>query len=209
MTVLGINCTTENMGLAVITADGAVCEKNINAPTIQAEDLIIYLDELLKTARQSLNDLEKIGIAIGPGAFTGLRLSLILAKTIALEQQIPLVPISTLEGLVRQAGIKSGQKTRVVLKACRGDVSTALFAENLKRLEPDHPVKETDIKPEKNTLILKDLIPSAKTIAELAQAQKAVFNRNEILKMVPSYSHEARVNKTARPELQHLKIGLN
>lgn len=211
MAILAINCATEKIGLAILKDDGTVIEKFYDGPTIKAESLLRYIGEVLSLAKIELTALTGIGIANGPGAFTGLRLSLVTAKTIALKLQIPLVPISTLYALFEQyKGNYGGVKNiRVVLPACRGDVSTALFSSDFKRLEDDHPVTATSISPEPETFLLKDVLPDARTIALLTSVAKTKFSKEEILKLTPAYSHEARVNKTNKPELQHLKIGLD
>lgn len=219
MAVLAINCTTENLCLAIITTHpptpslenrGGEFERCWTGPTIKAENLVIFLDELLKEANISIKDITKIGIASGPGAFTGLRLSVTTAKTIALAQQIPLIAISTLEALAYQYKEKAeNQNIRIVLDACRGDVSTALFTSDISRLEPDHPIKQEAVPQEQNTLLVLNPVPDALTIAKLAAASDETFNKEKILALVPTYSHESRINYTDKPELQHLKIGMN
>lgn len=207
MAVLGINCATENISLAVLV-NGKTTEQNLQGETIKAENLLVFLDELLKKQQLTLADLHKIGIAIGPGAFTGLRLSLIVAKTIALEKKIPLIALSTLEALAHQekSKVPAGKNIRIVLKACRGEVTTALFDQNLNRLEKDCALKEAEIIDLADTFIIKDPLAGAATIANLANQSDLVFDRTSILKMSPAYSHAARINKTNKKELQHLKI---
>jgi tRNA A37 threonylcarbamoyladenosine modification protein TsaB len=68
MAILGINCATENLALALLSSDNSCLEKNWHSQTIKTEQLLNFLDELLKAARQPLQAIEKIGIAIGPGA---------------------------------------------------------------------------------------------------------------------------------------------
>jgi tRNA threonylcarbamoyl adenosine modification protein YeaZ len=210
MAILGINCATEHLALALLRTDQTSVEKFWQGQTIKAENLLVYLAELLQEAGLNLTQLTKIGIAIGPGAFTGLRLALVTAKTLALELQIPLVPVSTLAALAAQYQYRAGaQNIRVILDACRGDVSTALFDQQLHRLETDHPVKKTELPATENTFTIDNLVPDALTITKLAAASVAPFDREEILKLVPLYSHGSRVNLTVKKELQHLKIAKN
>jgi tRNA A37 threonylcarbamoyladenosine modification protein TsaB len=135
---------------------------------------------------------------------------LITAKLLALAYSLPLVPISTLHGLAQQvhAQVPPGQKIRVILPACRGDISTTLFSPQLERLEPDHPVKPEENKTCRRHYNNPGPLANAKAIADLAKSHPAIFDRAAIHALVPAYSHSARVNKSARPELQHLKIGL-
>lgn len=44
-----------------------------------------------------MKDLDKIFVTVGPGSFTGTRVGLTIAKTVAWTLKLPVVPISTLE----------------------------------------------------------------------------------------------------------------
>jgi tRNA threonylcarbamoyl adenosine modification protein YeaZ len=217
MLTLGFNFATEDLCLAVASRASATAtdtealevsvEKKYRGPTIKAEYLPDYLDELLRASKTNLKKISRLGIAIGPGAFTGLRLSLVTAKTIALALNIPLVPVSTLEALATQYRAEAGGKnTRVILNACRGEMTTALFDQNLRRLEPDHVVKQ-NVPREPENFIIENRPVNALAVCEIATRAETVFDRAKILPLTPQYSHASRVNLTAKPELQHLKIG--
>jgi tRNA threonylcarbamoyl adenosine modification protein YeaZ len=216
MLTLGFNFATENLCLAVVASDGSapltvrfetVAEKIYRGPTLKAEYLPDYLDELFRAGKINLKNISRLGIAIGPGAFTGLRLSLVTAKTLALELRLPLVPVSTLEALAAQYHPEAGGKNiRVILNACRGEMTTALFDQNLRRLEPDHVVKQ-NVPREPENFIIENRPANALAVCEIAARTEAVFDRAKILPLAPQYSHASRVNLTAKPELQHLKIG--
>ncbi|MDR1996952.1 MAG: tRNA (adenosine(37)-N6)-threonylcarbamoyltransferase complex dimerization subunit type 1 TsaB [Candidatus Margulisbacteria bacterium] len=232
MIILGFNFATENSGLAVsmgaeppvkgsqheapeglpLSALPQTAEKIYHGQTIKAEFLPGYLDELLQENKLTLRDIDRLGIAIGPGAFTGLRLSLVTAKTIALALNIPLVPVSTLEALALQYQAEAaGRRIRVLMTACRGESATALFDGNLQRLEPDHVLKTADIPgviAAEETLLVDNRPADARSICALAARAGHFLSRAEILKLTPVYSHESRVNYSAKPELRHLKIGL-
>ncbi|MDR2429113.1 MAG: tRNA (adenosine(37)-N6)-threonylcarbamoyltransferase complex dimerization subunit type 1 TsaB [Candidatus Margulisbacteria bacterium] len=211
MLTLGLNFATEDLCLAVVSTDTedleVSVEKKYRGPTIKAEYLPDYLDELFRAAKINLKKISRLGIAIGPGAFTGLRLSLVTAKTIALALNIPLVPVSTLEALAAQHRAEAdGKNIRVLLNACRGEMTTALFDQNLRRLEPDHAVKQ-NIPREPENFIIENRPANALAVCAIAARAEIVFDRAKILPMTPQYSHASRVNLTAKPELQHLKIG--
>lgn len=222
MNILGINCATEHICVALLKGE-VLTERSWNGQTIKAEHLISFIQEVLQAAQSSLAEVEAVALAIGPGAFTGLRLSSVTAKTICLAKHIPLIAISTLEAL--QAQYAPDKKIRIVLDACRGDVSTALFDHGT-RLEPDHPVPRATIDDLKSRWesqcttsarsakvaeftdeILDNPIPDAATLCRIARESQPAFDQLQILKIVPLYSHESRINKTNKPELQHLKIG--
>lgn len=206
MSILGLNCATERIGVAVLH-NHELTEKHWQGPTIKAEQLISFIAETLSQAGCTLNEVSAVAVAVGPGAFTGLRLSIVTAKTICLAKEIPCLPFSTLEALYHQAG-KAQQKNRVILDACRGEVSTALFAADGTRLEPDHPAVRSTISIEPDTYIIEQVFPEAGILCRLAEKNLPAFSPAEVLAISPQYSHESRVNKTNKPELQHLKIGV-
>ena len=75
----------------------------------QAERLIPLLEELLSEAGRTWADLDAIAVGIGPGNFTGVRISVAAARGLALGRGIAAIGISTLEALA------FGQKGEVVV----------------------------------------------------------------------------------------------
>jgi tRNA threonylcarbamoyladenosine biosynthesis protein TsaB len=208
--LLGFNFATENLCLALTDeAQALTAEKIYRGQTIKAEYLPDYLDKLFSENKINLNQISRLGIAIGPGAFTGLRLSLVTAKTIALALNIPLISVSTLEALACQYRNEAdGRNIRVIMDTCRGEAAAALFDQKLQRLEPDQVVKQ-NVPREAENLIIENRPANALSVCEIAAQTDIVFDRAAILKMTPKYSHASRVNLTAKPELQHLKIAQN
>ena len=69
-----------------------------------SSQLFLFLDELLNRNSVSVQDLEKIYVVVGPGSFTGVRIGVTVAKTMAWGLNIPIVPISSLEVLASTGG---------------------------------------------------------------------------------------------------------
>ena len=65
----------------------------------QAERLVPLLEELLAEAGITWADLCAIGVGTGPGNFTGVRISVALARGLALGLGIPAVGVTALEAL--------------------------------------------------------------------------------------------------------------
>ncbi|WP_299080777.1 tRNA (adenosine(37)-N6)-threonylcarbamoyltransferase complex dimerization subunit type 1 TsaB [uncultured Ruegeria sp.] len=69
----------------------------------QAERLMPLLEKVLKQANLGWADLDAIGVGIGPGNFTGIRISVSAARGLALGLAIPAVGVSGFDALARIA----------------------------------------------------------------------------------------------------------
>jgi tRNA threonylcarbamoyladenosine biosynthesis protein TsaB len=75
---------------------------------------------------RDLADLAAVAVSLGPGNFTGLRIGLATAKTLAWSLQRPLVPVPTMEVLAAQFPF-SPHPIGVVMDAKRGEIFWGLF----------------------------------------------------------------------------------
>ncbi len=62
-----------------------------------SENVFVYIDKIFKESNIKMNEIDKVFIVNGPGSFTGVRVGLTIAKTMAWTLKIPIIPISTLE----------------------------------------------------------------------------------------------------------------
>lgn len=67
-----------------------------------AERLIPMIDEVLGEAGLSLKDMTRIGVTVGPGSFTGIRVGVAAARGFALSLGIPAVGVTTLQVVAEQ-----------------------------------------------------------------------------------------------------------
>ena len=73
------------------------------AVTAGASQLLLpWIESLLCDAKASLNDLDAIAVGIGPGAFTGVRLGVAAVQGLAVSQNIPVVPVCSLDAIAAQ-----------------------------------------------------------------------------------------------------------
>ena len=79
-------------------------EKNVKNTSVVTLPLFI---EMLNHNNLNVNDIKKIYVNIGPGSFTGVRIGVTLAKTIAYSLNIPIVGVSSLDILVAMLDTES------------------------------------------------------------------------------------------------------
>lgn len=99
----------ESSGLvaSVAVVDGAldgkdaqtIAEYTVNYKKTHSQTLLPMLDEVVKMTELSLDSIDAIAVAAGPGSFTGLRIGSATAKGLGLALDKPLIPVPTLEGL--------------------------------------------------------------------------------------------------------------
>jgi tRNA threonylcarbamoyladenosine biosynthesis protein TsaB len=89
------------------------------------ERLAPAVRDLMAAAKISFGELDRIGVTVGPGSFTGLRVGLAFAKGLALALGRPCIGVGTLEALAAAADAKG--RTAAVIDAGRGCVYVQVF----------------------------------------------------------------------------------
>lgn len=116
--------------------------------------LIQNLVTLLKKHLLTMQDINAIGVNVGPGSFTGIRACLTIARVIAQQLDIPLVGISSLE-LLAQIN-ESKTKTTVVMDARKNMCYFAQYDEDGKTLCEPQLVELSALNIEKNNIVVSD-----------------------------------------------------
>lgn len=107
-----------------------------------AVSLLPLIDEVLESAECPIDALDAVAVSSGPGSFTGLRISLSVAKGLACSCGLPLVAVPTLEALARTLDGHRGAICSL-LDARKGELYAACFESGplaWRRLTPDQLV---------------------------------------------------------------------
>ncbi|MEX0280403.1 MAG: tRNA (adenosine(37)-N6)-threonylcarbamoyltransferase complex dimerization subunit type 1 TsaB [Arenibacterium sp.] len=97
--ILGFSTTGPYCGAALFSGDSVIVDTHEEMARGQGERLMVLIEETLAQAGVTYTDLQAIGVGIGPGNFTGIRLSVSAARGLALGLDIPAVGVSSLEAL--------------------------------------------------------------------------------------------------------------
>ncbi len=96
--MLAIDSSLTGYGVAVGDNDGnVIISKNINNHKGQAEFLVPMIEEAVKEAAVEYKDINKIITTVGPGSFTGIRIGLSTARTLALALGIKAEGVLTID----------------------------------------------------------------------------------------------------------------
>lgn len=96
---------------------------------------------------ETLGNLDGIVVGIGPGSFTGLKIGVIAAKTLAWSRGLPLVGISSLDAVA--AGIKIPKNSQTVLviavRSTKGEVYLRTYSIEENTWIPDGPIHDVPL----------------------------------------------------------------
>jgi tRNA threonylcarbamoyladenosine biosynthesis protein TsaB len=106
-----------------------------------AEHLMPMIAEVMEEAGVAFSAIERIGVTIGPGTFTGVRVGIAAARGLALASARPLVGVSSLAVMAREASrllppARAGGGLAVAVDARRGMVFFQLFDPKLTAASP-------------------------------------------------------------------------
>ena len=97
MIILGIDSSTDYLALGLGDESKVISDKVHKTSREHASKIFGLVDELMTESSMTIDRIDGIAVAIGPGSFTGLRIGLAVAKGIAVSNNIPVVGISTFE----------------------------------------------------------------------------------------------------------------
>lgn len=115
-----------------------MCARSAPMQRGHGEALVPMVEEALRGAGIGYEQLDRIGVTVGPGSFTGLRVGLAAARGFAATLNIPVVGIGTLEALALSDQLESGVMCgrAAALDARNGLVYGQRFAEDGSMMEP-------------------------------------------------------------------------
>jgi len=129
--ILGIETSVEHVGVALSDHRGVVASTTVAGDRRHAESLAPMISFLTAQAGVEMADLTAIAVDAGPGLFTGMRVGLATAHTMAWALEIPVVPVCSLDVLAMNAVVEGviadDVPVAAALDARRGEVYWALY----------------------------------------------------------------------------------
>lgn len=134
MNILTIDTATD-FELISVTTGGQTYGFAKNVKMSHSITMFDSINRILDDASISINDIDLIGVGIGPGSFTGVRIAVSTTRMIAQILEVPLVGVLTQDIFASSVANEPGEKILVAFDAKKARVFGALYDGNS---GPDH-----------------------------------------------------------------------
>jgi tRNA threonylcarbamoyladenosine biosynthesis protein TsaB len=124
--LLAVDTSTAQVGLALYDGSQVISEYAWRSSQRHTVELAPAVSELLTRSSLTMDHVHALGVALGPGSFTSLRVGLSLVKGLALARHLPLIGIPTLD-ILAAAQPLSRLPLAVAIQAGRGRLALGWY----------------------------------------------------------------------------------
>ena len=126
MIILGIETATTQVGCALGGVEGVLASFHSAKGRRHAETLVPAIQFLCENAHVELQEISVVAVDVGPGLFTGLRVGIATAKSMASALRVPMIGLSSLDLLAHR--VRHSHRLIVpVVDGKRGEVFSAAY----------------------------------------------------------------------------------
>ncbi len=211
--ILNIETSSTVCSVSLCKNGELISLKEINDGFTHAENLHVFIEEVLKISNISVKELNAVAISKGPGSYTGLRIGVSAAKGLAFSLNVPLIALDTLQIMTNSALIKDDAAVYCpMIDARRMEIYTAVYDKDLKQLKETEAliVDENSIQPFsefekiyffgdgmlkckellgtlKNAAFIEGILPSAKNMCNLSYKKYSEKKFEDVAYFEPFY----------------------
>ena len=124
--LLAVDTSTTQVGIALYDGNQVIGESLWHGKLRHTVSLAPEINALLKRTNRKMDEIDVLGVALGPGSFTSLRVGLALMKGLALSKHLPLIGIPTLD-ILAAAQPARDLRLATILQAGRGRLALAYY----------------------------------------------------------------------------------
>ena len=176
--LLAVDTSTTQVGLALYDGAQVIGEFSWRSGQRHTVELAPAVADLLARCALTMNDINALGVALGPGSFTSLRVGLALVKGLALSRHIPLIGIPTLD-ILAQAQPVSKLPLAVAIQAGRGRYALGWYKVSRKRWQAQGEARVVTLE----VLMAEGQSPSV-MCGEFAEAVRQKISTNKNVRLV-------------------------
>lgn len=128
--ILAIESSSINCSVSVFNGMDLLSTVEKQEANIHASAITLFIEEALKSARVTLEDLSAIAVGKGPGSYTGLRIGVSTAKGLCYALNKPLIACNSLRSLTESAIERSQKENSIycpLIDARRMEVYTCYY----------------------------------------------------------------------------------
>lgn len=148
MIILALDSSAKACSAALSRDGELVAQFYSNSGLTHSRTLLPMVQNLLDNSGTSLEDVDVIAVAAGPGSFTGLRIGVATAKGLAWKDDKDCAACSTLESMAWPLAHLNGTMIVCAMDARRNQVYNALFVahgDSLERISPDRAISLAEL----------------------------------------------------------------
>ena len=138
--LLAVDTSTAQVGLALYDGAQVVSEYAWRSSQRHTVELAPAISNLLTRCGLTMDNVQALGLALGPGSFTSLRVGLALVKGLALARHIPLIGIQTLD-IIAYAQPTSRRPLLCAIQAGRGRFARGVYKSSRKGWQAQGPAR--------------------------------------------------------------------
>ncbi|QBF33609.1 tRNA (adenosine(37)-N6)-threonylcarbamoyltransferase complex dimerization subunit type 1 TsaB [Thalassococcus sp. S3] len=138
--ILAFDTSAAHCAAALMSGDTLLATDKGDMARGQAEHLMPMLQTMLKTQQRDWTDIDLIAVGVGPGNFTGIRISVAAARGLALGLGIPTMAVSTFEVMRGPTSPHDKAPQLVSIKGSRDSLYLQLFGGG----HPSGPPRQVD-----------------------------------------------------------------
>lgn len=153
MRILAFETSAKAASVAIAEDELLLAETYQNTGLTHSQTILAMAESMLSACGLTVQDIDAVAVAGGPGSFTGIRIGVAAAKGFAWGRELPLYGVSTLEAMALSLGVHRGIVC-AAMDARRSQVYNAIFrAENgkLVRLREDRAISLQELGEDLNT----------------------------------------------------------
>lgn len=133
MRVLALETSSRRGSAALWDSGRLVCNALHEEPNAHGERMLPLVQALVAEAQWPASSIDRLGVGVGPGSFTGLRVGIALGQGLALGLDRPLVGVVSLEAMAAAAPASQLGLRWALLDARRGEVFAAVYDEQCRQ----------------------------------------------------------------------------
>jgi tRNA threonylcarbamoyladenosine biosynthesis protein TsaB len=178
--LLAIDTSTPQIGIAILDGNKVIAESTWISKVMHTVELAPSVMELLGRTGIEIGQIQAIGVAIGPGSFTSLRVGLSFVKGLAFSRNIPIAAINSLDIMAAGVLLNNDQPLVCSLPAGRGRHAVGWYKKSTKQIwVSDNEPKIFTIEDLSNMIIVETIF-----CCDLAEDERGMVKKNPVITLL-------------------------